>query len=68
MHPIRRMRLIQGFTQADFAAAIGTSATTLSCVESGRRVPTPALLETMARVLNVDVSLLQEPERQEQTA
>ncbi len=50
---LRRLRVERGLSQAEVAAAAGTSAGHLSELERGTRNPSPALLGRLAEVLKV---------------
>jgi DNA-binding transcriptional regulator YiaG len=57
-HSLRSLRLSCGLTQADFAAALGTSQSRVSCIESRKDRPGEVMLRSMAAVLNVDFNTL----------
>lgn len=50
---IRALRRLKRVTQQELASMIKISVTTLSCIERGRRTPSPQLLERIARQLDV---------------
>ncbi len=50
---IRALRRLKRVTQQELASMIKISVTTLSCIERGRKTPSPQLLERIARQLDV---------------
>jgi transcriptional regulator with XRE-family HTH domain len=56
---VRAMRTARGIAQADLAARIGVSKSYLSHIEAGRRQVTPALLQLLAKALDVEVDQLE---------
>ena len=57
MNPVRDLRRQAGLTQAQLAAAAGTSQPTISAYEAKRKSPTLHTLTRMARSVGVDVVL-----------
>lgn len=55
---IREVRLLMGFTQADFAKKIGMTAAGLSQIESGKRNPAFKTVQKILKVFNVDPKFL----------
>ncbi|MFJ3839501.1 helix-turn-helix domain-containing protein [Streptomyces sp. NPDC090054] len=53
---IKRLRRSRGLTQADLAGLAGISASLLTKVERGERPPTPYVIASLARAMQVDVA------------
>lgn len=58
---IRTRRESRGLTQAELAAALGTSQKVVSHYETGHRAPSPDRLEALAAVLEVETDDLMAP-------
>jgi putative transcriptional regulator len=56
--PLRTARLSAGLSQDELAAAVATTRQTISAIESGRSIPSPALARDLARELGVPVEQL----------
>lgn len=55
---IRKIRLAKNMTQGDLCNKIGTDVAYLSNVESGKKNPTLATIDRIARALGVSISRL----------
>ncbi|WP_202081474.1 helix-turn-helix domain-containing protein [Caldalkalibacillus salinus] len=55
---IRAFRKLKGYTQEDLAKAIHLSVSVIGSVERGTKVPSPQLLEEIARELGVTINEL----------
>lgn len=55
---IRKLRKSLGMTQQEFADKLGVKPNTLSQYETGRNAPTPAVLQLMCRVFDVNENWL----------
>lgn len=53
---IRRIRLAKGMTQGDVCGKIGADVAYLSNVESGKKNPTLATIEKIAKALGVTIN------------
>ena len=58
VNPIKVYREHRTLTQAELAAAIGSSKAYISQLETGRRNPGKATLRKLAKALNVDTDML----------
>lgn len=57
---LRALRLGKGFSQKEFAVALGTSQAAVSEYESRHRKPAEDMIRSLARVLEVDFNTLME--------
>ena len=55
---LTRLRELNGYTQAEFAAVANIKPYTLSRYESGQRSPSPAIIQKFAHLLNVPAGML----------
>lgn len=55
---LRTVRLLRHLTQGEVATAVGVSTSHLSLLEDGKRDPSLALIQKLAEVLRVPVSVL----------
>lgn len=60
---IAALRLKAGFSQADLAAMINVSPSTIGMYEQGRREPSPSILVSLARALDVTTDYLLDIEK-----
>ncbi|MFQ5823259.1 MAG: helix-turn-helix domain-containing protein [bacterium] len=58
MHKIKILREHKGFRQYILAGFLGISQTELSMIENGRKVPSTALAERIAKIFGVKTELL----------
>lgn len=55
---IRRLRIEKGIQQQELAGAVGISATSLSLIETGKKLPHNNTLDNIASALGVPVAML----------
>jgi len=58
---IRELRLERGVRQAELARAVGCHPKTVAKIEAGKRNPSAVLRRRIARVLDIPVGELREP-------
>ncbi|MEC1649292.1 helix-turn-helix domain-containing protein [Bacillus halotolerans] len=59
---IRAFRKLKGYTQEGFAKALGISVSILGEIERGNRLPSAAIIQSAADVLNISADELAPPE------
>lgn len=68
MNNFKRLRLIQGLTQAELAEALGVSTVTICKWELGRGLPKAKRLKEVASILHTTIpELLEEPQERRRT-
>ncbi|MEC1550569.1 helix-turn-helix transcriptional regulator [Bacillus rugosus] len=60
---IRAFRKLKGYTQEGFAKALGISVSILGEIERGNRLPSAAIIQGAADVLNISAEELAPPEK-----
>ena len=51
---MRKYRKVRGLTQAKLAEKINSATTYITTIETGKKYPSPTMLEKIAKALNVD--------------
>lgn len=55
---IKRLRVLMKQTQSEFSFGIGTTQTYLSQIESGKKKPSPDMLERISKHVGIDMPIL----------